>query len=514
VRVYCMRRHELRQSLNMESGFIKKKWIWVVILIITFLCGPAYSEYDIHSNFITEDKRDRVASSRTPRPTTEPSRQLTSKPSRLLIALPASIMPTNNESSPPTPAPTMVPSDNEAVNASTVPWFFKSHAVNLNLLGVFCVFIVIDVVSLIYEYSCPTKKLHKLRTAVNMFNFLFFLMNSLIVLSSRFQFFLDHKRDYQLMKTCDDKYIWSGPKYYEANIDVLVGANCPYCADSTGSISELSIVKRECNFLGVSLDAELIRSGAAQFSLGFGLLALLIVQLSVLFITELRTPSTMQDSESDLDFGSVRSEITFLDYAYHAFQLSVSPTLDKLTSCKWCKYPVVIFIQAQQFCVLMLLTNWRADDYCAQLVIPSSDEMQAVCYYVYSVYSVPYGIIFASAAVLSGVGARCVYMNKFKLSANVTGALSLLLSGIFFFCTFFALALAAYYFLVGFAIGLWFEFGSLTFTWDLVYFECCGIVPFVVVDAGQRLLAQREASPAAGIDAHKVVPYTTADLEA
>jgi hypothetical protein len=442
-----------------------------------------------------------------------------------------------------------------------------------------------------YEYVSGSinKHMQRVRSIINIGNFAFFFMNSFIVLSARFSYFLSYKDSYHSMRTQDGMLVWPGPSYYDASADVLATAQCPYstlddAANTVGGtrgIAPLVVSEDTCRFVLFNWPMRLVDSSGAQFSVGMGLTCLFVLQLGVLVASECgkhsrqhayssnskhtnsinnkhvspyddegsvvdvdntnshhvnssslpaarkHKPSNYEveyDAENNLgDSFEKESKPVFTQILFAFIERKMSACMQMLVGQRMTKYVIIIGMQTQQFCVLMSLTNWTANDYCARLIVPvTMNSRRAICYYVLAVNALPCGLFFVAMFALTGVmiaylmhhcdiqmtASKWLPCGKCNNSCTSCCSLSMCKSNLYYgfchvlcavllivnlFCLLFAAVYLGYYIVGGLVIGAWVEFGTLQHTSSLFASLCLGVSLFAVADVGSYVVKHRVA---------------------
>jgi hypothetical protein len=319
-----------------------------------------------------------------------------------------------------------------------------------------------------------------------------------VFLCAKFNYFLKSGNPYTLQKTQDDVYVFVGKLYNGANVPTLKEAECPMYVNDDGSVAPTKDTSDKfCKFLTLRFSGDLLGDDMTKFSIGFGLLIYFVLMWLAFFAkivmkekideteaaadeaAEAAAEAAVEGVEVIVEQGAGREELVFraISQAGSAFVMFIY----KLLTGKALMI-VPLIIQSQQFCVLMLLTNVTANDYCAHFVVPTQLH-HAICLYEFGVHSLPWGIIFAVATVIAFLmGNSAVEANRGNENGCLGGIIALILLCIAGFCFVHAVGLLAYWFFAGFGVGLWFEFASMDLTWRFVVMEGLSVVALITND--------------------------------
>ncbi len=281
---------------------------------------------------------------------------------------------------------------------------------------------------------------------VNFVNFLF--------LCAKFDYFLKRKDEFKFYTTKDNFYVWPNSGYWSANKETLEAANCPYSLDRHGRVEPLDRGNGNlCKWMVLSFSGDLIADGMIQFSIGLGLILFFGLQCFA-FLAKLAFRNMFGNNDNIL--GKIISYCT--GYSM--------------------KYIVTLIISSQQFCVMMLLTNVQANDYCGYFVTPASLS-KTICLYQYGVYSLPWAIIFGICTALSGL---LVYAFIGGGGNAFTAFLAFCAVAAFGFCAIHFVSLLAYWLFAGFGVGVWFQFASLETSMRFIVVEALSFMVFIIND--------------------------------
>ena len=388
-------------------------------------------------------------------PSSFPSEQPTSQPT-LSPASPTT-QPTSSPSAQPTSLPTSSPTESQPIN---VDWGFTPNFdgdMNIGLAFSVTVLGIAVVLSIGSIYLVGLRGSREFREQVGLLSN--FLLNIFIyiLMCRRFDFFLTSD-SYFYHTTADGNSIWPGPEYDSAHIPTLLNAGCPVAYDPyTNDLAELQQSNDKCYFLGFPLPKEIIQDGMVKFSIGLGLMIYFVFMLLAMVVTEI-----MKRGNLDQIPWWIRPILRL------AF-----------------KYIVEVFITSQQFCVLMLLTNVNANQYCAYFVTPASAEY-SLCLYEYGVHALPWGIIFGLCAI--GGYFVCKFLQHMVDESKTDNErlfwqLLLLVAVLSeLYCIFMSIAFFVYWLFAGFVIGVWYAFAEFAFTVAYVISQISGTAIYVIND--------------------------------
>lgn len=295
-----------------------------------------------------------------------------------------------------------------------------------------------------------------------------------VFLCAKFHYFLNSGNNYDLFRTKDGDYVWTGEKYHGASAASLAKASCPYSLDADGTVADLQDESKHlCQYLSIPFSGNLVSDGMTKFSIGIGL----IVYFFLMWLA----------------FGLknwVIDEIHFNENApwqQRGFRIFTSHA---------CQFFLCLFIQSQQFCVLMILTNVAANDYCARLIVPVSVK-KAICMYEYGVHSLPLAIIFALATAASyhftTVATRPAPPEQNDPPGQPPNSCEHLIAFLFGLCTLYcaihAVGFFVYWLFAGFIVGVWFEFAAIEITLRFVIVEFLSLSAFMMNDVIDHVLS-------------------------
>lgn len=283
---------------------------------------------------------------------------------------------------------------------------------------------------------------------VNFVNFIF--------LCGKFDYFLKRKDQFHLYTTADGEYVWPANGYWDSRPAVLREAHCPYSTDVYGELAPLTEKGNEnvCNFMVLGFSGELIDNGMIQFSIGLGLILYFGLQLIVLVLRFVIRDWVREQNELPSWIGILLNYCT--GYSM--------------------KYVIALIVSSQQFCVLMLLTNVQANDYCAYFVTPTSIKT-TLCLYLYGVYSLPWSIIFAICTV-----AGCAVAAALAQAGNWIAIIGALAGIGALFCGIHAIALLGFWLFAGVGVGVWFQFASLEVSLRFIVVESLSVLVYLIND--------------------------------
>jgi hypothetical protein len=406
-------------------------------------------------------------------PTRQPSSQPTSSPSTQPTAQPTNPtgQPTSHPTNP-TGQPTGQPSGEPTSHPTPVPttetniiynWVFDpkygldlSVDVSLSINGACVLYCIWTMYSNGIDASASSRKSAGLLAAalITLLNFIF--------LCARFDYFLNSGSSYDLKKTQEGEYVWVGESYDSANVPTLRNANCEYTIEADGSVAELFDTPEDlCNFMVLGFSGDLIGDGMTKFSIGLGLMFFFIFMW-------IAFGAKMLISDAVNEYHTLPEDATRM-------QRITNGAVKFLTSST-AQYLLIPFIQSQQFCVLMLLTNVTANDYCAQFIVPTS-QRNAICLYQYGVHALPWGLIMLICTVVGVLLAE-----GFAAMGGYAYIGALICAGLAAFCGVHAVGLLAFWLFAGFGVGLWFQFASLAVTARYVAVELLSISALVISD--------------------------------
>jgi hypothetical protein len=211
--------------------------------------------------------------------------------------------------------------------------------------------------------------------------------------------------------------------------------------------------EKACMFFGwlpINANIYISSDGAEKFSIGLGLLIWALISIAVIMAS---LAFSLQDIES----------------ADNVCQQTTQTVLTLL---------VVHFISTlfccQQSCVLLPLTSVSMNPYA--LNVPT-DPIKAVCYHKWAVMAIPYGIPMVLGA---GVGAAMAY---FFASLGPLIVVALFCAGAAAMLLITAIGLFVFWLFGGFAVGMWFTFGSLNVLVDLALIKILAGPSIVLLDA-------------------------------
>jgi hypothetical protein len=424
---------------------------------------------------------EQPTASPTSQPSSQPSKQPTRQPSSQPTSSPStqpSAQPTNPTGQPtshptnPTGQPTGQPSGEPTSHPTPVPttetniiynWVFDpkygldlSVDVSLSINGACILYCMWTMYSNGIDASASSRKSAGLLAAalITLLNFIF--------LCARFDYFLNSGSSYDLKKTQEGEYVWVGESYDSANVPTLRNANCEYTIEADGSVAELFDTPEDlCNFMVLGFSGDLIGDGMTKFSIGLGLMFFFIFMW-------IAFGAKMLISDAVNEYHTLPEDATRM-------QRITNGAVKFLTSST-AQYLLIPFIQSQQFCVLMLLTNVTANDYCAQFIVPTS-QRNAICLYQYGVHALPWGLIMLICTVVGVLLAE-----GFAAMGGYAYIGALICAGLAAFCGVHAVGLLAFWLFAGFGVGLWFQFASLAVTARYVAVELLSISALVISD--------------------------------
>lgn len=553
------------------------------------LIAASVSEALGHQGGIIADGVSIFNTAATMSPSIQPTRMPTTLPTIASSAIGPSVAPTL--------APTLTP------QIAETPWFFKNAQYNVSFLGIFAAVILVHVGSLFVEFTYREYKMRQLRAFLAFVGFMFFFLNAFITLSSRFNYLMTYKDDYIPMMTAHEELVWIGRDYLTSTPQSLRHSHCPFSLDNS-QVSGLTPTTISCHFGWHEYPLQsLLTDTQLKVAIVLQLLLWLMIQLAALCFSEngIRriiyasvNEESFQSSEQD-DLNKPASHdvaqlplptiipsppkperyVPYFEASHRRFGAAFYRLTCIIIQHKMFKYAVVIFIQSQQFCVLMALTNWEVNGDCARPTIPGGIKAtDAMCRNINAAHALPFGVVALVACLLCGTGltfferwehdaiesATATNVSKRESSAihsnynhsekdngdmdsqmeqmleldtdmgnttrrsvagrtrnassgdgdRITSSITRLsedsmpdylllwklpiyvcFAGYFAFGILF-LALSAYYFFGGFVLGLWMEFGSLSFTSSLVGCEFCCLILYLFSDMGQYVLDQRD----------------------
>jgi hypothetical protein len=237
---------------------------------------------------------------------------------------------------------------------------------------------------------------------------------------------------------------------------------------TTGFQLNFSNDENSCKFFGwlpINANIHISSDGAEKFSIGLGLIIWALIAITVIVVS--LAISLQDDIESADDI--------YKDSVNTVWTLIAVNCVSTLFCC-------------QQSCVLMPLTSISMNP--ATLNVPT-DQIKAVCYHKWAMIAIPYGI-----PMVLGAGAGvCLAMTTAK--SGLPGAIFALFcvgAAIMLFLT--ALALFVFWLFGGFAIGMWFTFGSLDVLVDLALIKILVGPSIVLLDATSAFVSMTFGSAA------------------
>jgi Na+-transporting methylmalonyl-CoA/oxaloacetate decarboxylase gamma subunit len=420
----------------------------------------------------------------TSRPTTQPSQQPSTQPTKQPISNPTTkpssqptAQPTNPTGQPtshptnPTGQPTSQPSALPTSIPTSAPtgkvkvlynWVFDpSYGLALSVDVALSINGACIAYCLWAMYAMGVKASSDRRVIAGLIAAAMVVFLNFVFLCARFHYFLTSENEYALHKTLDGTFVWPGKMYEYANLPTLKDAQCPYSLTEEGEIADLDSAEHVCEFMVLSFSGDLLGDGMAKFSIGVGLIFQAVLMALAFFmktVIQLTVKEATKEEKPDCCTSCIASSSLFVP----------------VHSLQWI---IVVLIQSQQFCVLMLLTNVIANDYCAQLIVPTSIR-KAICLYQIGVHALPWAIIFTICGAIAGFMAQASNHHdttRERERTNAEAVLGVLLLIATAFCAIHAIALWAYWLFAGFVIGIWFEFAALSITFRFIAVELLGI---------------------------------------
>lgn len=375
--------------------------------------------------------------------------------------------------------PTSYPTHKNELTTYEIPWYYDSNLLipsNITMFSIGIGFMLLSFLSLLFK---DAEDARKWRMFWNNGQFFLTVIFTNVLLWSRFAHLLSYEDYYTLQTTEDGEDVWPGPKYFSATQVELVNAGCPYSANPTsGEVYPIrSGQKFPCRFLEQRFSANLMSRGEMKFAVGLGLIVLLVLSFGPIFLVKMALDDIKHEreqirSESEQEapqfsWSLLKQPVELLRYLHYAAKKSfISGVETGLLGA--IQFAIVLLIESQQFCSLMVLTNVIVNPYCAVFFTPVSPR-EAMCYYSYASHAVPHMIyfsigLFGSWTVLKGLTDS---QENNALLSFITFVVTL--AGIY--CAIMFAAYFVYYFFAGFAIGIWFEFTGLGATLILFLLE-------------------------------------------
>lgn len=408
------------------------------------------------------------APSRQPtNPTSHPSEQPTRQPSRQPTLSPNK--PSCQPSGQPSRQPRLIPSSHPTSRPTSSPssrpiaqaWFyttflnFKSvpYLVMFSITGFFFFLALLTFVSAGMNIDDGRNILFSL----SIVNFFMWTTFHLVMLAARFDFWLNSGQVYQPYRIeSNNVMIWVDPTtFFHVGKSTLKNYDCEYSTSHPVGYSAV-VASDQCDFLDFSFSRSLITEGEVKFSIGCGLIMYIIYQFFILYM-EILDDADEYAAPVNLDRAvNVMQHGPELDVQNQNPVFTMWITIRKSYFYKaLVRYILTTLINCQQGLVLLPLTNMSTNQYCVQVVTPTSNE-DAICLFKYAAYSLPYGIIYG-LYTLVGIMVMCLFR-----IGNIPCLCQILLLFVAIgtsYCAFYSAAFLAFYFFGGIAIGLWFQFG-------------------------------------------------------
>ncbi len=218
-----------------------------------------------------------------------------------------------------------------------------------------------------------------------------------------------------------------------------------------------------CKFFGwvpINANVNISSDGAEKFSIGLGLLIWALISIAVILAS---LSFSLQDIESADNICQKTTETVLTLIAVHF--------ISTLFCC-------------QQSCILLPLTSVSMNPFV--LNVPT-DPIKAVCYHKWAVMAIPYGIPMVLGA---GVGAALAYVFITDNSNSKLGPIAALLcAGAAAMLLLTALGLFVFWLFGGFAVGLWFTFGSINILIDLALVKILAGPSIFLLDASSTFVS-------------------------
>jgi hypothetical protein len=225
-----------------------------------------------------------------------------------------------------------------------------------------------------------------------------------------------------------------------------------------------------CKFFGwlpINANIYISSDGAEKFSIGLGLLIWALISIAVILAS---LSFSMQEIESADNVNQKTTKTVWTLIAIHF--------ISTLLCC-------------QQSCVLLPLTSISMNP--CVLNVPT-DPIKAVCYHKWAVMAIPYGIpmvLGAGVGLAVAGGLASLRSPPLSIAAMVcAGAAAMLLLT--------ALGFFIFWIYGGFAIGVWFTFGSINVLIDLALVKILVGPSIVLLDAISTYVSRTFGSESAG----------------